>query len=338
MHIKKNISLKDYNTFGINVYCNEYTELNTINDIIEFCDYLKNNPKKFLLLGGGSNILFTNNFEGICAHVNLKGISFETRPNGNSYAKAYAGETWHEFVQITLSKGLGGLENLSLIPGKVGAAPMQNIGAYGVEIKDHFHSLEAIEIASGNIHTFSNKDCQFGYRESIFKKELKGKYIIISVTFELSSNMPTKMSYGAITDVLNSKQIVNPTYLQISEAVISIRQSKLPNPSELGNAGSFFKNPEISLTHYNSLKEKYPDLHSYPLSDTTVKVPAGWLIEKAGWKGKIVGNTGAHRSQALVLVNYGQANGNEIVALSKAIQDSVFELFEIHLETEVNII
>ncbi len=338
MRIYQNISLKPYNTFGIAANASQFVELNTLEEVQVLCKTFNLTDRKLLILGGGSNILLTKDFDGMAIKINLKGMKVLQSDEQSIYIEAMAGEVWHDFVEFCVQNNWGGVENLSLIPGCVGAAPMQNIGAYGAEIKSVFHSLTAVEIASGELLTFTNDQCEFGYRESVFKNKYKGKYIIVSVTFKLNKQPSLNYSYGAIQEVLQKAGITDPSIQDVSKAVIEIRKSKLPDPSVLGNAGSFFKNPEIALESYNQIKIKYPDMPGYPTSQNQIKVPAGWLIEQCEWKGKIVGNTGAHKNQALVLVNYGTANGNEVLNLAKQIQDSVFQKFNIHIQAEVNII
>jgi len=338
MRIFQNISLKSYNTFGIEANASQFVELQTLEEVQVLCQTFNLTDRKLLILGGGSNILLTKDFDGMAIKINLKGIEIVKENDEELWVQAMAGESWHSFVMHCVEKNWGGLENLSLIPGCVGAAPMQNIGAYGTEIKAVFSSLKAVEIATGEMVEFNNEACEFGYRESVFKNKYKGKYIIVSVIFKLNKKPILNVSYGAIQDVLNEKGITSPTIQDISNAVIAIRQSKLPNPAELGNAGSFFKNPEIPAEQYQRLKNEFPEIPGYPAPNNQVKVPAGWLIEQCQWKGKIVGNTGAHKNQALVLVNYGNATGNEILNLAKQIQDSVYNQFKINISPEVNLI
>jgi UDP-N-acetylmuramate dehydrogenase len=338
MRIFQNISLKPYNTFGIEANASQFVELQTLEEVQVLCQTFNLTDRKLLILGGGSNILLTKDFDGMAIKINLKGIEIVKENDEEVWVQAMAGESWHSFVTHCVEKNWGGLENLSLIPGCVGAAPMQNIGAYGTEIKAVFSSLKAVEIATGEMVEFNNEACEFGYRESVFKNKYKGKYIIVSVIFKLNKKPILNVSYGAIQDVLNEKGITSPTIQDISNAVIAIRQSKLPNPAELGNAGSFFKNPEIPAEQYQRLKNEFPEIPGYPAPNNQVKVPAGWLIEQCQWKGKIVGNTGAHKNQALVLVNYGNATGNEILNLAKQIQDSVYNQFKINISPEVNLI
>jgi UDP-N-acetylmuramate dehydrogenase len=338
MILKPNISLKPFNTFGIDATASDFIEIDSIETLQFVIDNFNLANRKTLVIGGGSNILLTKNFDGLVLKMSIKGIEKVNEDNEYVYLKAMAGETWHGFVMHCVTNNYSGVENLSLIPGCVGAAPMQNIGAYGVEIKDTCFEVEAYNIETNEVTIFSNADCKFGYRESIFKHEAKGKYIISSVIFKLAKQAKINVSYGAIQDVLKSKNIENPTIQNVSEAVIAIRESKLPNPKVLGNAGSFFKNPEVPTEEYLTLKEKYPALVGYKTSETHTKLAAGWLIEQCGWKGKVVGNTGSHKDQALVLVNYGNATGNEIWKLAMQIQESVFEKFGVTIVPEVNVI
>ncbi|MEX2590948.1 MAG: UDP-N-acetylmuramate dehydrogenase [Chitinophagales bacterium] len=337
--IKENHSLKAYNSFGIDVsarYFVEITKVAQLKVLLE-SDLFKYNAR--LILGGGSNVLLTKDFPGLVLKLSIRGISIEKEAADFVWLKAMAGEVWHDVVQYSLKNGLGGLENLSLIPGQVGAAPMQNIGAYGVELESVFDHLEAIEISSAEIKKFHKDDCAFGYRESVFKNIYKDKFIIVSVVFKLSKSQDqVNITYGAIRDVLNEKGITKPDAKAVSDAVIAIRQSKLPNPKELGNAGSFFKNPVIEKQQLERLKADYPEIPSYDLGNDQFKVPAGWLIEQCGWKGKVVGNTGSHKRQALVLVNYGNATGKEIKTLADEIRKSVYDKFGIKITPEVNII
>ncbi len=335
MQIEKNKSLKKYNTFGIDALAESFIAIQSVEALQ---DVLKINKKTPFILGGGSNMLLTNNIKGLVVHNSILGKKVEREFQHCVYVSAGGGENWHQFVLWTIKNKLGGIENLSLIPGRVGASPIQNIGAYGVELKDVFHKLEAVELATGKLHVFRKKDCEFGYRESIFKQKLKGKFCITKVYFKLLKNPKINISYGAIQQTLANKKIKNPTIKDISNAVIEIRSSKLPDPAELGNSGSFFKNPEISNAHFKKLQKQFPHIVFYKLENGKIKVPAGWLIEQCGWKGKRVGNTGAHAKQALVLVNYGNATGKEIQNLSKKIMNSVEKKFGIRLKAEVNVI
>jgi len=337
VQIKQNISLKTYNTFGIDVKAKHFVSVISIDELKQVL-LLKEFQHKFIL-SGGSNMLLTKDVDALVIHLNLKGISIVSEDDNSVTVKAYAGENWHEFVIWCLKHDFGGLENLSLIPGNVGTAPIQNIGAYGVELKDTFLTCDAIKISSQTTHTFTNSDCNFGYRHSIFKAHENGKYIITCVTFKLSKkNHKLHTNYGAITDQLKKMDILNPTIQDVSKAVIAIRESKLPNPKEIGNSGSFFKNPVVSIQHFNILKTNFPDIPSYPAINGKIKIPAGWLIEYSGFKGKRFGNYGVHAKQALVLVNYDNANGNDILKLSILIQKTIKRLFNISLEAEVNIL
>ena len=337
MLIEKNISLKPFNTFGIDVRASSYCNISTVEDLKNTLNAHRKKP--LFVLGGGSNMLLTKDIEAVVLHINLKGIEIVNETDEKVIIKAMAGENWHEFVLWCLSKNFGGIENLSLIPGNVGTAPIQNIGAYGVELKDVFISCETINIKDQTIKTFTKTECKFDYRESIFKQELKGQFIITSVNFELTKkNHSIHEEYGAIKQELDINSIVRPTIKDISNAVIKIRQSKLPDPKEIGNSGSFFKNPVISNNQFEVLKGNFPQVPSYKVSDTETKVPAGWLIEKAGFKGKRFDNYGVHKKQALVLVNYGDAKGSDIFKLAQLIQKTVRRLFNIDIETEVNII
>ncbi|QHW01457.1 UDP-N-acetylmuramate dehydrogenase [Spirosoma endbachense] len=338
--IESHVSLKPHNTFGIDVSARYWVEINHEDDIqtlLQLTDFV-DTPK--LILGGGSNVLLCHDFNGLVVKMNIQGINVTGEDDAHIYLKAGAGVTWHELVVFCVQRGYAGLENLSLIPGTVGAAPMQNIGAYGVELEQVFESLTAIHVLTGQKRTFNHADCVFGYRESIFKKELKGQYIITGVTFQLDKYPTFHTRYGAIQETLTEMGVSEDklTIKTISDAVIQIRRSKLPDPSQIGNAGSFFKNPEISKEQFDSLKLRYPTLPGYPIGDTLVKVPAGWLIEQAGWKGYRSGDVGVHAKQALVLVNYGNATGNEILALAKQVQKSVLDLFGIKISPEVNVV
>ena len=336
MNIQENFSLQQYNTFGVEAKTKYFAEVNSVEELKET---LRLSHSPLLILGGGSNLLFTKDFEGLVIKLNLKGISEQITDENHVLVTAKAGENWHEFVQKTISENYGGLENLSLIPGNVGTCPIQNIGAYGTEIKDHFVSCKALNIETLEIETIDLEQCKFGYRDSIFKTSSKGKYVILEVTFKLTTkNHHIKTEYGAISSELKNLGIENPTIQDVAKAVINIRQSKLPNPAETGNAGSFFKNPTIPLAQFEKLKEKFPEIQGYPNGDF-VKVPAGWLIENAGWKGKQIGNVASHKWQALVIINAtGNATGKEIYDFSSQIINSVKEKYGIELEREVNII
>lgn len=335
MTIQENISLKEYNTFGVECYAKRFVSIDSFYSLQQ----LVNKEKDLFLISGGSNMLLTKNIDTLVALINIKGISIDKEDEGFVYLTVNSGENWHEFVLWCISQNYGGLENLSLIPGNVGTCPIQNIGAYGVEVKDTITKVEALHVESTKLETFSNAECDFGYRNSIFKNEAKGKYILTSVSFQLTKNQhQLNTSYGAIETALQEKNISSPTIKDVSDAVISIRQSKLPDPKEIGNSGSFFKNPVITSSQFLELQSIYPTIPNYTISNTETKIPAGWLVEQCGFKGKRYGDAGVHEKQALVLVNYGNASGKEIFLLAKKIQQAVFEKFNIQLEIEVNII
>ena len=333
--IQTNKNLKEYNTFGISVKAEMFAIFSSIEELKQILSF--RNDKKLLVLGGGSNLLLTQDFDGLVIKNEIKRFEVIDETVSEVIVESGAGENWHEFVLNCIDKGFGGVENLSLIPGSVGASPMQNIGAYGVEIKDVFESLSAYHIASGEIHYFDKTKCEFGYRESIFKNKVKGEYIILSVTFRLTKNPTINSSYGAINEQLKVMGIQVPTIKELSAAVIAIRQSKLPDPKIIGNAGSFFKNPTVDNVLLEKIQENYPDIPNYP-AENGRKLAAGWLIEKAGWKGRTFDNYGVHKLQALVLVNYGNCTGQEIFDLSSQIIQDVFEKFGVLLEREVNIL
>lgn len=329
-------SLKAYNTFGIDVNAKELFSISSLDMLKDTLETHKN--EDIFVIGGGSNMLLTKDIEQTVLHINLKGIKVIRQDDNHVWVEAQAGENWHELVLWTLRNNYGGIENLSLIPGNVGAAPIQNIGAYGVELKDVFDSCKVIDIKTRDITEFSKHDCKFGYRDSIFKTSVKGKYIIVSVVLKLTKkNHQIKTSYGAITSELEKNMIVNPSIQDISKAVIAIRQSKLPNPKEIGNSGSFFKNPVVDRVTFEAILKDYPEMPFYEISEQLVKVPAGWLIEQAGFKGKRFGDAGVHQKQALVLVNYGNATGIEIYNLAQNIQQTIAEKFGIAVEMEVNV-
>jgi len=335
MVVLKNRSLQAYNTFGLAARAENLVPVSSERGLKEA---LQLPYRPIFLLGGGSNMLLTKDIKGLVLKNEIQGIKVLKKTKNIVTIAVGGGENWHQLVLWCIEKGYGGIENLSLIPGTVGAAPIQNIGAYGVELKDVFVKLEAIELASGQKKTFTKEACQFGYRDSIFKRTLKDQYCITKVYLQLSRQThQLNSSYGAIKTILAEKKIITPTIKDISEAVIHIRSSKLPDPAELGNSGSFFKNPEIGRVQFEALQQQFPNLVFYDLPSGQVKIPAGWLIEQCGWKGKRVGNTGAHTKQALVLVNYGGATGEEVVALAQQIIISVKEKFGITLTSEVNI-
>lgn len=335
MNILNNISLKEYNTFGVEVYAKRFVIISSFYDLQQLLKI----EKELFLISGGSNMLLTKDIEKLVVFINIKGVSINKENEESVHITVNSGENWHEFVLWCISKNYGGVENLSLIPGNVGTCPIQNIGAYGVEVKETITKVEALKIETGKLVTFSNTECNFGYRNSIFKNEAKGKYIITSVSFQLTKTIhQLNTSYGAIETALKEKKCLKPTIKDVSEAVIAIRKSKLPDPKEIGNSGSFFKNPVISTQQFIELQKKHPTIPSYKISETETKVPAGWLVEKCGFKGKRFGDAGVHEKQALVLVNYGNAKGIEIYNLAKKIQKTIFEKFQISLEIEVNII
>jgi UDP-N-acetylmuramate dehydrogenase len=335
LELVQNKSLKAFNTFGIDVYARAYVELKSTTQVssIPVGEY-----DSFLVLGGGSNVLFKSDYEGLVIHNLIKGISVVEETESEVLLKVGAGENWHDFVNWAISRNYGGIENLALIPGCVGAAPVQNIGAYGVELKDVFNHLEAYNFETKEFIEKDNSSCSFGYRDSVFKNELKGKCCILNVYFRLSKTHQINSSYGAINKVLEEKGILKPSIREIADAVIQIRSSKLPDPKVLGNGGSFFKNPIIRKEQLEGLKQKFPDIVFYEIDADYVKIPAGWLIDKAGWKGKKIGNAQCHEKQALVLVNLGSATGQEIYDLSEAIYQSVLNVYGIELEREVNIL
>ena len=336
MNIAHDVSLKKYNTFGIDAKASSFVSVSTLDELKEA---LSTTTKRKFVLGGGSNMLIKNDIEALVIHINLKGIEVVKEDNNSIWLEVAAGENWHSFVMHCVNNNYGGVENLALIPGNTGTSPVQNIGAYGVELKDVFDSCSAINRKSLESKIFTHSDCKFGYRESIFKNEAKDLYVITSVTFKLSKkdhNLNT--GYGAIQEVLKQKEIKNPTIKEIAEAVIHIRSSKLPDPKLLGNSGSFFKNPVIRKELYDSLQSKYAGMPVYPISNEEVKVPAGWLIEQAGFKGYRIEDAGVHDKQALVLVNYGNATGDNLWDLALQLKDEVYKKFKINIEPEVNII
>lgn len=335
MQIQNDISLKDFNTFGIDILAKEYISISTNEQLKN----LLKTRKDVFVLSGGSNMLLTKSPDKLVVHLNSKGKEIQQLENGNVVVTVQAGENWHEFVLWCIEKGFGGLENLSLIPGNVGTCPIQNIGAYGTEVKDTITEVIAVEIATEKTVVFSNTACEFGYRNSIFKEAAKGKFIITAVNFELTQkDHNLNYSYGAIQTQLDARAIETPTIKDISDVVIAIRNSKLPNPKEIGNCGSFFKNPVVPKKLFDEIQKTNPDMPFYTVSENEIKIPAGWLIEKAGFKGKRFGNTGAHKNQALVLVNYGGATGEEVVRLATKIRKEITNMFGISLEVEVNIL
>ena len=337
MELQTNFSLKNYNTFGIEAKAREFVSVQNTTELRTVLE--QNKSKKKFILGGGSNMLLTKDIDALVIHVDLKGKKIIKETDDFAWVESQAGENWHEFVIWTIDQKLGGLENMSLIPGNVGTTPVQNIGAYGTEIKDTFDSCEAMTIENQEMKTFTKAECHFGYRESVFKNEAKDQYIITSVVFKLTKrNHKINTSYGDITAELAKNNITNPTLKNVSDAVIAIRKSKLPDPKDLGNSGSFFKNPILLKSDFEKIHQLFPEMKCYEISETEVKVPAGWLIEQAGFKGKRFGDAGIHKNQALVLVNYGNATGQEILNVSKNIQETVFKIYGISIEAEVNVI
>jgi len=337
MQVLRNFSLKDYNSFGIDVKAGKFISIENLEDLRTVLR--KNYASELFVLGGGSNMLLTKDISKTVIHIALKGREIISEDKNEVIVQAAAGENWHQFVLWTLEHDFGGLENLSLIPGNVGTAPIQNIGAYGVELKDSFLSCKAMNVQTLEEIDFNLEDCDFDYRNSVFKNRLKGQYVITAVRFRLTKkDHKLHTEYGAIRSELEKQEITSPTIQDISNAVITIRNSKLPDPKKIGNSGSFFKNPIINQEQFEKLESKFPGVPSYHISDNEIKVPAGWLIDQAGFKGYRNGDAGVHKDQALVLVNYGAATGEEILSLSRNIQNTIKVKFEIDLEAEVNII
>ncbi|HVI45684.1 MAG TPA: UDP-N-acetylmuramate dehydrogenase [Chitinophaga sp.] len=336
--VSENVQLQSYNTFGIGATARYFATFAGKEELVALLQEPPGGGIPHMILGGGSNVLFTKDYDGLVLRNQIKGMEVIGEDNDHVYVKAGAGENWHGFVQYCIGQNLAGLENLSLIPGNVGASPMQNIGAYGVEIKDTFHELEALHLKDHGVVTFNNADCHFGYRESVFKRQYHQQFAILSVTYRLNKTPHFNTSYGAINEELERMGVKELSIQAISQAVINIRSSKLPDPAKIGNAGSFFKNPSVDAARYESLKAAFPNVVAYPLDNGQYKLAAGWLIEQCGWKGYRHGDAGVHAKQALVLVNYGHAAGNDIYKLSQEVLDSVHEKFGVQLEREVNII
>ncbi len=337
LQIQENVSLKNFNTFGVDAKAKYFVEIAHEDELVELFMDAQWQQTERLIMGGGSNMLLINDFDGLVIRLNIRGI--EHRINHNDvFVEAGAGEVWNDLVNYCVIHNFAGMENLSLIPGSVGASPIQNIGAYGVELKDVFESCKAFEIATGKFRTFTKSDCKFGYRESVFKDELKGQHIITSVKYHLSLVPQLNLSYGAIEQELTNRGITEPTIKDVSQVVSHIRVSKLPDPSTIGNAGSFFKNPVVATSQFEAVHQNFPNVVHFPAGEGLVKLAAGWLIEQCGWKGKVVGNTGTWKNQALVLVNHGGATGQEVYRLSSQIIDSVYTKFGVILQREVNII
>lgn len=336
MQVQQNYSLKEYNSFGIDALAKYFSAFQTAEQLKEIIENKKAESK--MILGGGSNILFTKNYDGLVLKNEIDGINIVDEDDQFVFITAGAGVKWHSFVMYCVNQNLGGVENLSLIPGNVGASPMQNIGAYGAEIKDVFYELKALHLNEKSIHKFSSAECEFGYRESVFKKKYKDEFAILNVTFRLRKNPVFNISYGAIETELKKMHVETLSVKAISDAVIQIRLSKLPDPSVIGNAGSFFKNPVITKDQMEKIQQHHLNLPFYKADEENFKIPAGWLIEQCGWKGFRKGDAGCYEKQALVLVNYGNATGKEIYSLSEEIKLSVNEKFQIELEREVNIL
>ncbi len=333
--IRSDYNLQPFHTFAVESQARYFADFHSLEELKSLLQKFPEMPK--LILGGGSNVLFTQDFEGLVLRNQILGIQKTQEDQNHVWLRVGAGENWHEFVLYCLERNYAGIENLSLIPGTVGAAPMQNIGAYGVEIKEVIASVEAFSLSNHQIKTFSKAECAFGYRESIFKHEAKDQYVITHVNLRLNKYPTFNTSYGAIQQTLEEMQVKELSIRAISQAVCQIRQSKLPDPKEIGNAGSFFKNPEIPIKQFEALQEQFPDIVSYPVNENLIKVPAGWLIDRAGWKGQRFGQIGVHPQQALVLVNYGGGSGQAILALSQKIQQSILEKFGISLQREINV-
>lgn len=338
MHIEKHASLKPYNTFGIDVAARYLVPVYGVGEIRFALAEESLRHQERLILGGGSNVLFTRPWDGLVLLNRIPGIRVVRETAEDVWVESGSGVVWHDLVMWSVEQGLGGIENLSLIPGSVGAGPMQNIGAYGVELKDTFDSLEALDLDSMELRKFNASECYFGYRESVFKHELRNRYFITSVTLRLKRTPILNMDYGAIRQELDKMGVSAPGVRELSNAVIRIRQSKLPDPRQLGNAGSFFKNPEVTQSDYERIRSEWPGVVAYPTKLGAMKLAAGWLIEQCGWKGRVVGHTGSHKDQALVLVNYGGASGSEIYELALQIRESVLEKFGVRIDPEVNVV
>lgn len=339
MNIHRNVDLKSYNTFGLEVKATELATISSEEELRNMVLSGKLRASHWMILGGGSNLLFTGDFDGLMLSMNIRGRKVVEESADELVLEGGAGENWHELVLHCVEMGWGGIENLSLIPGRLGAAPIQNIGAYGVELKDVFVYLDAMDLETSEVKRFQAEDCQFGYRDSVFKRELKGKIAILRVALRLRKhNHQIQVSYGAITQELAAMHVSSPTIADVSTAVMAIRRSKLPDPAEIGNSGSFFKNPEVPTAFFEELKARFPELPGYVIKEEITKIPAAWLIDRAGWKGKRFGNYGVHDKQALVLVNHGGAKGSDIFELSGKIMASVKEIYGVELEREVNVI
>jgi len=329
----RNYSLKAHNTFGLEARCSRFLEYETEAEALQVAEILRSSATPYIIIGGGSNLLLTKDFEGIVVHSAVKGCEID----GNRMTCG-SGETWDDVVALCLNNGLYGAENLSLIPGDVGASAVQNIGAYGAEAKDFIRRVWTVEIATGNVSVWNNEDCAYGYRQSRFKQEWKNRFLITCVEYEFSTEFRPRLDYGNIRSELERRGIAQPTAQQLRQVIIDIRNAKLPDPKQTGNAGSFFMNPVVPRSQYEQLAAQYPDMPHYTIDAEHEKIPAGWMIEQCGWKGKSLGRAGVHDRQALVLVNLGGATGSEIVALCQAIQHDVKQQFNIDIHPEVNVI
>lgn len=337
LSVQEHVNIAGYNTMGIAAKARYFVSVKSVEELQQVLSDERFKSISTFMIGGGSNVLFIRDYDGLLIHIDIQGREIIKEDEQHIWLSVGAGENWHQLVQDCVAKGWGGIENLSLIPGSVGAAPIQNIGAYGAELEEVFELLQAVEVATGKSQTFSKDECKFGYRDSIFKNELKGKFVITSVTLKLAKHQEVNTSYKALSEKLAEKKIAEPTIKDVSEAVIEIRQSKLPDPAKIGNTGSFFKNPIIDKKKFSSLQKNYPEIPHYPAGEK-IKIPAAWLIDQCGWKGKRLGDAGVHKMQALVIVNYGNASGEEIWQLAQNIQESVQSTFGVSLTPEVNIV
>ncbi len=334
--VLRDISLRRFNTFGLDYQAEQFVSVSSESEAIHIIQAVLSRKSPYLILGGGSNVLFTGNYKGMIVHPEIGGISIEEKKTDYNLISAGGGVKWDSLVEWTVDNGLGGLENLSYIPGSVGASPIQNIGAYGVEVKDTIEKVRAISFEDGSIREFDNSECRFGYRNSIFKQELKGKYLVSRVYFKLATRPKLNLLYGSLVDETN--YLGGATLKNVRTAIIKIRKNKLPEPEIIGNAGSFFKNPVVDIPAAEMLRKRYPGIPCYDDQSGGIKLAAGWLIDKCGWKGKRAGNTGVHDKQALIIVNYGGATGQEILNLAEEIKKSVWYKFEVELEREVEVI
>ncbi len=336
IELHDNFSLKKWNTFGLETRCKQFARLSGTGEAISYLQSLNQQKQPYYILGGGSNVLFSKDFDGTVVHPAISGHEFVKENQEHVWIKAWCGENWDSFVEYCVKQGFGGIENLSLVPGNMGAVPIQNIGAYGTEAKDYIESVEVLHLEKGKIQNIVNQACRFGYRDSIFKHELKGKVLILSVLFRLSKNPAFNISYGPVAEEV--KKLGGASLKTIRKAIIGIREAKLPDPEKIGNGGSFFKNPIISTNYFKQLLKTHASMPSYPVDEQHVKIPAGWMIDQCGWKGYREGDAGIHEKQALVLVNHGKATGKDILDLASKIKKSVHDSFGVWLEEEINII